>query len=195
MIYIDIQHIGKPNKPDDMGAGFGDDPWETEAYWTTLYAFHMEMRLRELGYSVMRLCDGRYSDRHERVNRYEADYPSSKPSVYIACHINAGGGSYSVMFHDHRSSLGPDLAAAIADEMDLPGISTTKTLPASPSDWTSNAYNTIKDVRRPVSICAEPLFLDNENHRREYLELDRIFLIGEAIANGIHSWYTQQENT
>jgi len=192
MIYIDIQHIGKPHRPKDMGAGFGDDPWQTEAYWTTLYAFHMEMRLRELGYSVMRLCDGRYSDRHERVNRYEADYPQEGPSIFIACHLNAGGGSYGAMFYDHRSSLGPRLASAIASKMDLPGISAVKALPAGPADWTSNAYATIKDVRRPVSICAEPLFLDNEDHRREYLELDRIFLVGEAIANGIHSWYTQQ---
>ena len=191
MIYIDIQHIGKPNNPDDMGASKGDDVFDNEAYWTSLYAFYMEMHLRHIGYSVMRLCDGRYSDRHERVNRYEADYPSSRPSVYLSCHINGGGGSYGAYFYDHRSSLGPDLAAAIADEVDLPGISAAKTLPASPGDWTRNAYATIKDVRRPVSICLEPFFIDNPAHQR-YMDVDKIYLVGEAIANGIHSWYINQ---
>jgi len=191
MIYIDIQHIGKPHRPNDMGAGFGDAVEEAEAYWTSLYAFHLEMRLRTLGYSVMRLSDGRYSDRHERVNRYEADFPQDKPSVYLSCHINAGGGSYGAMFYDHRSSLGPSLAAAIADGMDLPGIRAVKSIPASPGDWTRNAYNTIKRVRRPVSICLEPFFIDNPAHQR-YMAVDKINLVGEGIANGIHAWYNGQ---
>tara|TARA_R100000963_G_C4638907_1_gene102650 strand:+ start:988 stop:1590 length:603 start_codon:yes stop_codon:yes gene_type:complete len=192
MIYIDIQHIGKPNKPDDMGAGFGDEVWQAEAYWTTLYAFHMEMQLRSMGYPVMRLCDGRYSARHERVNRYENDYPQEQASVYVSCHINAGGGSYGAMFYDHRSSLGPRLASAIASEMDLPGISTVKVLPAGPADWTRNAYATIKHVRRPVSICLEPFFIDNPDHQ-QYMAMDKINLVGEAIANGIHSWYNARQ--
>jgi len=191
LIYIDIQHIGKPHNPDDMGASKGDDVFDTEAYWTSLYAFHMEMHLRNMGYPVMRLCDGRYSDRHERVNRYEAAYPSSTPSVYLSCHINAGAGSYGAMFYDHRSSLGPDLARCIAGEFDLPGISAVKTIQAMPGDWTRNAYNTIKDVRRPVSICLEPFFIDNPAHQR-YMDVDKIYLVGEAIANGIHSWYIKQ---
>jgi len=191
LIYIDIQHIGKPHNPDDMGASKGDDVFDTEAYWTSVYAFHMEMHLRNMGYPVMRLCDGRYSDRHERVNRYEAAYPSSTPSVYLSCHINAGAGSYGAMFYDHRSSLGPDLARCIAGEFDLPGISAVKTIQAMPGDWTRNAYNTIKDVRRPVSICLEPFFIDNPAHQR-YMDVDKIYLVGEAIANGIHSWYIKQ---
>ena len=113
MIYIDIQHIGKPNRPHDMGASFGDRPEETEAYWTSLYAFYLEMRLKELGYPVMRLTDGSYQDRHDRVNQYERNRSLATPSIYIAAHINAGGGDYACMFYDHRSSRGQDLAIAI----------------------------------------------------------------------------------
>ena len=52
-------------------------------------------------------------------------------------------------------------------------------------------YATIKDVRRPVSICLEPFFIDNPAHQR-YMDVDKIYLVGEAIANGIHSWYINQ---
>tara|TARA_R110002020_G_scaffold95554_5_gene229199 strand:+ start:6345 stop:6920 length:576 start_codon:yes stop_codon:yes gene_type:complete len=191
MIYIDIQHIGKPNKPKDMGASIGSSPPETEAYWTSLYAFAMEMKLRANGYEVMRLCDGKYSQRHKRVNSYEDDYPQAKPSVYVSCHINAGAGSYGAMFYDHRSSSGKHLAAAIADKMDLPHISTVKTIAAKPDDWTRNAYSTFKNVRRPVSICAEPFFIDNPAQQL-YMDIDKIFLVGEAIADGIIKWYNGQ---
>ena len=86
MIYFDIQHIGKPHSRNDMGASIGDKPEQTEAYWTSLYAFFAEMKLRSLGYECMRLSDGFYSSRHERVNSYASG--NTEPSVYISCHIN-----------------------------------------------------------------------------------------------------------
>jgi N-acetylmuramoyl-L-alanine amidase len=194
VIYIDVQHIGKPNRTRDMGASIGDAPEQTEAYWTSLYAFYMEMHLRSLGYAVFRLSDGTYRSRHERVNLYEDTIAGDGPSVYIACHINAGGGrgSYGAMFYDYRSTNGSNLADAISETMQaLPHLATVKKIPADPSDWTRNAYHTIKGVNRPVSICAEPFFIDNELHQ-EYMTLDMIKLIGREMANGIHLWYTRQ---
>lgn len=192
MIYIDVQHIGKPNKTRDMGASKGDALEDTEAYWTSLYAFYMEMRLRELGYAVFRLSDGTYRSRHERVNLYEDTIADDGQSVYVACHINAGGGSYSAMFYDHRSSNGARLADAIAQTVQtLPRLGTVRKIPADPNNWTRNAYHTIKGVQRPVAICAEPFFIDNELHQ-EYMSYDMIKLIGREMANGIHLWYTTQ---
>ena len=193
MIYIDIQHIGKPNRPHDMGASFGDRPEETEAYWTSLYAFYLEMRLKELGYPVMRLTDGDYQDRHDRVNQYERNRSLATPSIYISAHINAGGGDYACMFYDSRSSRGYSLAKAIGDKLStLPNIGRCKAIPATSENWTKNAYYTIRNVQRPISICSEPLFIDHDQHR-QYLTHNQIHFIGEEIANGIHSWYTQQQ--
>ena len=192
MIYIDVQHIGKPNRPRDMGASKGDALEDTEAYWTSLYAFYMEMRLRDLGYAVFRLSDGTYRSRHERVNLYEDTIADDGQSVYVACHINAGEGSYGAMFYDYRSSNGARLADAIAQTLQtLPRLGTVRKIPADPNNWTRNAYHTIKGVQRPVAICAEPFFIDNELHQ-EYMSYDMIKLIGREMANGIHLWYTTQ---
>ena len=187
MIYFDIQHIGKPHSRNDMGASIGDKPEQTEAYWTSLYAFFAEMKLRSLGYECMRLSDGFYSSRHERVNSYASG--NTEPSVYISCHINAGGGDKGIMFYHHRSSSGKELARCISEKLaSLTQISTCKTLPAKPDDWTKHAYNTIKGVGSPVAICCEPFFIDSPKNQ-DLLTLDNIQRVGELLAEGIHMWY------
>tara|TARA_R110000765_G_scaffold84023_2_gene162820 strand:- start:1670 stop:2239 length:570 start_codon:yes stop_codon:yes gene_type:complete len=188
MIYIDVQHTGQAKRPNAMGASIGDKMEEQEAYWTGLYAFFCGMRLRELGYDVIQLSDGNYKARHARVNWYEENYPQEK-SVYLACHINAGGGSSSIMFYDHRSGNGKKLAKCMADSMSkLTQISTSKTRPATPDDWTKNAYYTIKGVQKPVGICVEPFFIDNPENQ-ELLTLDNIKRVGDLLADGVHLWY------
>jgi len=57
-IYIDVQHMGDPIKKGRMGAAFGDKISQTEAFFTSLYAFWMGMRLRELGHEVINMSDG-----------------------------------------------------------------------------------------------------------------------------------------
>ena len=187
MIYLDVQHTGQARKPKSMGASIGDRMDQQEAYWTSLYAFFCEMRLRELGHKVIRISDGNYRARHERVNWYEDNYPQDK-SVYLSCHINAGGGGYSSFFYDSRSTKGGQLAQCIADVVcDLPHLSTVKCIGARKGDWTKNAFATIAGVQ-PVAICAEPFFIDNETHQH-YLSIDQIKLLGQAMAEGIDLWY------
>jgi N-acetylmuramoyl-L-alanine amidase len=189
MIYLDIQHIGKPNKRKDMGASIGDKPEQTEAYWTSLYAFFCEMKLRELGHEVMRITDGIYSSRHSRVNNYHS-YREDQ-GVYISCHINAGGGDKGIMFYDYRSLRGKELAKCICTKLsELTQISTTKSIACRPEDWTKNAFNTIKGIQRPVAICCEPFFIDNPRNQ-ELLTFSNIKRVGELLAEGIHLWYNQ----
>ena len=189
MNYIDVQHTGKPKRPTDMGAAIGEAVDEREAYWTSLYAFFMEMSLRSKGYKVMRLSDGSYKSRHDRVNYYEDRNNDSKDSIYISCHLNAGGGGYGAFFYDFRSTKGSVLADCLASTTEsLPHISTVKKISASPSDWTKNAYHTFKGVSKPVAICAEPIFIDNSEHQH-YLDIEQIQILGQAMADGIHLWY------
>ncbi len=187
MIYFDVQHIGKPNKRKDMGASIGDLPEQCEAYWTSLYAFFAEMKLRELGYEVMRLSDGSYPSRHSRVNNYHSY--RDDPGVYVSCHINAGQGNSAIAFYDYRSLRGRDLSTSISNEMkQLAQISSSKSIACRPDDWTSNAFNTIKSIQKPVAICFEPFFIDNPLHQ-QLLSYENIKQVGELLADGIHKWY------
>lgn len=187
-IYIDVQHMGDPIKKGRMGAAFGDQISQTEAFYTSLYAFWMGMRLRELGHEVINMSDGTYKARHARVNAYEERNEGGPPSVYIACHLNAGAGSYCAMFYHHQSSNGRALSKSINAKIEeRTDITTAKAIPSNNEDWTKNAFYCIKGVGRPIAICAEPLFIDNRNHQR-LLNVEGMHAIGFAMADGIHEF-------
>ena len=113
------------------------------------------------------MSDGTYKSRHARVNAYDERNTSGKPSIYVAAHLNAGGGSYSAMFYHHQSASGVDLAKAMnAKIKERTDISSVKAIPSCNDDWTKNAFYCIKGVGRPIAICAEPLFLDNPSHQK-----------------------------
>ena len=191
-VYIDVQHMGDPIKKGRMGAAFGDQIDQTEAYYTSLYAFYMGMSLRERNIEVINISDGTYAERHARVNEYDQrNSGSPTPSVYIACHINAGGGAYSAEFYDSRSTQGSLLASAINEQVatQVKQIKITKTIPSNSSDWTSNAFYCIKGVGRAIAITAEPLFIDNVEHQT-LLTVDGMKKLGEAMAVGIYDFIT-----
>jgi len=181
MIFLDRQHLGKPNRWNDEGAKNDE---MTETYLTSQYIFHAENHLRLMGFDVCVLTDGWYNNRHRRVNDYCADVNGR--CVYVACHINAGGGAYGASFYDHRSSSGASLAHAVNLRLlnACPELSDAKSIPAKPDDWTQNAYNTIKGVGKPVSLCFEPLFIDCEAHR-PLMTPEGIRRVGVALAEGI----------
>lgn len=195
LIFLDRQHAGKPGrKVSDRGAqadldGDGKiEVHEREAMLTPKYLLNAEERLLELGHDVITLSDGWYSERHNRVNRYSQGV--SGPKVYVAAHINAGGGDYGAVFYDSRSSSGPKLAQKIAIKMKnaCPEIDGgIKIIPAKPDDWTLHANNTIRGVGSPVAICFEPCFIDNDTHKVLLTEAG-LSRIGIALAEGIHSW-------
>lgn len=193
LVILDRQHAGQINRLDSVGAvadvdGNGTkEIHEAEAKWTGLLSLALEFNLRAKGVKVMPISDGSYPERHARANEYAARYGGA--CVYLALHLNAGGGNYGAMFYDHRSAAGGDLADYIAAEMerDLDEIDVVKKIPCSPSDWTKNAYYTIKDVGRPVALCSEPLFIDNTEHQK-LLSEGGIGRLAEAMVNGILKW-------
>jgi hypothetical protein len=199
LIFLDRQHAGKPGRKGDRGAAADLDEdgkietWENEAQLTPRYMLHIEERLiGEYGYDVITLSDGWYSDRHARVNKIASN--TTEPMVYCACHLNAGGGNYGAVFYDYRSSSGPKLANYIALALkdacpELTGG--VKLLSANSGDWTKHAYNTISGVQRPVGLCLEPCFMDNETHRAMLTE-EGLKRIGVAVADGIHTWIESQ---
>jgi hypothetical protein len=87
LIFLDRQHAGKPNRLSDRGAGLDlndngrVDWWEKEAIWTGILSIELELLFLEMGYDVLPISDGKYSDRHKRVNEYSKGHPNS---IYLA---------------------------------------------------------------------------------------------------------------
>lgn len=211
LIVISRDHIGKPDRLDDRGAAadtdgdgiIGHD--EREAYFTRWIAGFTEDALVALGHEVIPISDGTYAARHARANDYGAD-------IYLALHLNAGAGNYSLVLYDYRSRRGRGDALAEAISRRLSGQAVNgkglahhgtlrrvigesrRVLPTHPSDWRKNAHYTIKGLGAPVGICLESFFLDHEAHQ-ELLTAENLQLVGEAIAHGCHDWITARETT
>ena len=200
IVYLDRQHSGKPGrKAKERGAGpdlDGDGVVcveEREAMLTARYLLACESALIEMGHTVIPIGDGWYSDRHRRVNAYAGTFPAGTPQVYVAGHLNAGGGDYGAVFYDHRSRSGPELAARIAKQLRMvaPEINGVKCIEAKPDNWTRNAYATIGGVMQPVAICYEPCFMDRDSHA-DLLTREGLSAIGRSLAAGIDTWATNQ---
>ena len=199
VIYLDRQHSGKPGrKVGDRGATAdldGDgvkEVHEREAMLTPRYLLACEERLLEYGHDVIPISDGWYSDRHQRVNEYSGGFPKGTHQVYVAAHLNAGGGTYGAIFYDYRSRRGPELAARIASELRTvaPELSDVRSIAANPENWTRNAWATIGGVVQPVGLCVEPAFMDAPQHQDLLSSPEGLRDIGYAIADGIHRWVT-----
>lgn len=198
LVFLDIQHIGIPHSKKVNSTGAAKDldndgkieQNELEAYNTWIYAGHCMARLRELGHQVIALADGWYPARHARVNDYVAKMlDSAEVSVYVSCHLNAGGGNYGAVFADHRSGRGAVLAKKIAESLQerCPELEKVRTFPATPEDWTKNAYYTIKNVKAPIGICFEPFFMDCADHLVLF-HPEGLERVGAALAEGINNY-------
>lgn len=189
IVYLDRQHAGQIHRIHSRGAeakptpAFGNG---MEAIYTGYLSIMIEEKLLEHGVKVMPIADGKYSERHNRVNEYSKKFPQDK-QVYLALHLNAGGGDYASFFH-MGSNGGATLASSICDklkEASLPGLVRCLPKKAAPNDWTKNAHYTIKGVKTPIALCCEPLFMDTHPH---LLTFEHLKTIGGAIASGIVAW-------
>jgi N-acetylmuramoyl-L-alanine amidase len=206
LVVLDRQHGGTISWASQRGAEYdidGDgviEQHEREANLTPHYIAAAEKALQAAGCDVIVMSDGFYDARHQRAKSYLAH-------VYVACHLNAGGGSRGLVFHDRRSKQGPYLAAEVAvslanacpelsggagsvgcyDDREYTGMDTFS-IP-----WLYRAFNTIKGVYdgSPVGICYEPFFIDAPA-QAELASLPGLERVGEALARGIVSYLRQR---
>ena len=189
IVFLDRQHAGKPDKIDDRGASISNPPEAfglgSEALYTGYLSLMIEEALLENGVKVIPISDGVYTERHKRVNEYSKRFQEKQ--VYLALHLNCGGGDYASFFH-MGSENGAALASSICDKLRdaaLPGLVRCLPKVASREDWTKNAWYTIRGVEKPIAICCEPLFMDVH---KNLLTFENLRKIAKAIANGIISW-------
>ena len=195
-IGLDIQHLGRVRRPGDYGAAVdldGDGHADLlEAVLTPRIALGALEYLQQMGHRVYIFGDGSYKERHARADSYRLD-------VYLALHLNAGGGDYGAFFYHPESppQNGEALSKTIAGAWSNAGTHllgedfSVKSICSKPTDWTKNALYTIKGLGRsafPVGICCEPWFLDNEAHRAAFATAEGLQLTGAAIGRGIQWW-------
>ena len=186
LVFLDHQHSGKPNKWKDTGASNGNNN-EIDLTWK--YMFYARKALQDLGVDVCILADGRYSERHNRVNEYMNDPKNKRKAIYVSCHTNAGSGNYGAVFYDYRSKTGKALSMRITAFLQhLEGLKISKAIQSEETGWTKHAYNTISGVKKPTAICYEPFFIRCADHRR-YLTEDGLEEIGKALAYGISKFW------
>jgi len=200
-LILSRDHQGKPGRRrNDVGAardldGDGDiDRDEEEAYLTEGYIQGATLAMCE----PSRYCPspvltlGPYSERHALSNAL-AERCSLLPFAYIACHVNAGGGDFGLVFHDHRSAGGKKLALSIAARLSAacPELREVQVRACCPDDWTRNAYSTIRGIYAGPSnlagVCFEPGFIDCAKHAPLW-KPEGLMRIGDALGDGAFSF-------
>lgn len=202
-VFLDRQHYGKP-RPNHTDRGVpvdrdGDGKVEThEADLTPRYIAAAKAHLEAAGHTVTLVDTGTYSDRHAAVCNLARALPNAqRPAAYVACHLNAGGGSYGLIVPDARSKGGKAVAEQVKQSLrgsfSSAELADVKVFHGQSGDWTSNAWNTIKGIWAGPSwlsgICYEPVFVDTHRALLSDANLDRI---GVALANGLMAWGAAQ---
>jgi hypothetical protein len=192
IVILDRQHAGKPGK-DDRGASVElDGRTVYEVDLTRAYIEAATAALMAEGHAVYVLEDGWYSARHARACEIARENPDER-IAYVACHINAGGGSYGLVLHDARSRGGHALAEAVADALGTDNAALDRTLVRAADhegSW-ARAMTTIKGIYSGPGnlsgICYEPFFIDSERNQA-LMTADGLRAVGNALAVGCMQW-------
>jgi hypothetical protein len=174
---LDIQHGRKRDgAPVDPGAAYdldGDgvvgETGEREIDITRAYVGAARVGLETVGLAVEVLDSGSYDERHVRACVLAR---GASWAGYIACHVNAGRGTYGLVKHDHRSIGGRKFATVLAEELVRaavglkPELTSAKVVPLTPSE---RGWSCIDGIYRGpawlVGVLFEPGFIDTTSHR------------------------------
>lgn len=179
-IAIDIGHMGKVVSPNDRGAACGKVREADCALNYGVVAWH---ELERLGHNVYLICHGDYTARKEFVRRINAD-------VHVQCHVNAGGGKYSLLaYRDDALPGTASLCACMADELNAAIGSVISNVKVNTLKAVDRGYDCLLTQR--ISVLYEPFFIDNAAHLKRMTEPGGLALIGIALAKAIDTWWTK----
>jgi N-acetylmuramoyl-L-alanine amidase len=189
-VAVDVQHLYRTGlHRNDRGSHFhlvdGSSCWEGER--SVVYAGAIATWLRERGAAVLTndprtgtLC-GPYQRRNEEAERWRAH-------VYLACHLNAGGGRYGAIEY-MAAGNGGTLARMMCSTLqegfkgELQGV---KDVPL-----TDGARGRVCIKWFPLSkpaLILEPLFGDTPRHQR-LLGVIELGAIAAAMCEGLAIWW------
>lgn len=182
LIAITIGHAGHPDSWGDRGACCVA---LEEVSIIREYVDALDKELRRLGYNVVILSDGSYSDQWKRADDYGAD-------LYLNCHSNSGGGNHGLVLFDYRSKVGPGLAMVLAQMLEAAVYWECHSRSCHPDDDGqprdedyTEAWNCIAGVKA-VAVTVEPYFIDGP---QVAWYLAHLWNVGKGLAKGIDSWF------
>lgn len=191
---LDIQHAGKPSRPNDMGAAYdidGDgvtgEHGEREVDLVRAYVEVVTTNLERCGIEVRVLTTGEYGRRHVEAGSLARLWKGK--AVYCACHLNAGGGRYGLVRPDGRSQKGRLFASMMARHLQaVPELNDVRIWPLTSTD---RGWSCIDGIYAgPANLCGlllEPYFLDGLTHRRLTTPQGTIE-VGTAISAAVEEW-------
>lgn len=201
LVLLSIGHSGRPDVPHGVGA-FHDGIYELDLIWN--YAQACRLALRGWGVACWPLSDGTLSERQHRAiqhaERWLHEHPEGRV-LYVACHVNAGGGRYGAVFYDARSSLGKRAAEALRSPLErfpeLSRVITRATPGEEPERPWSNAHATIRHVfdgpDEMCAVCYEPFFINAPDDQHKPLTYGGgLNQVGMALAEGILGWAREE---
>lgn len=203
LLILDRQHAGKRRSPTDPGAvydldgdGVTGENGEREIDLTLLYGAHAVDAIHRAGDIDVELLGWpgqhpmEYRERADAANRL-ARVRVGAPCLYVALHVNAGGGKGAIVEYDARSEEGALAAAALLSPLKaLAQISAkgsaTRALVAGGRGFVclSHVYD------GPANLCAalyEPGFIDSPEHADLWTS-DGLNAIGNALAEGARAY-------
>lgn len=188
-VAVDVQHLWKPPPHDgDRGSLYTleDGTHVTEAHCTTIYAMSLCAWLTARGASVLtnnparHVLIGFYSERCRAALHWGAH-------VYLACHLNAGRGSYASL-ESMAETPGLNLGIWIGEELRRASslILSTRTVALKLGE---RGAPCVQAALPPcAAVIVEPFFGDNP--RQQILMTGPgLAQVGEAIATGVGNWW------
>jgi N-acetylmuramoyl-L-alanine amidase len=189
-VAVDVQHAYRTGPhARDRGALF-HTPNRTKVYEADcahLYALALGETLASWGATVISndpmagILVGAYGTR-------QAQAAARGALCYLACHMNAGGGSYARV--DIVAPLSRPLAADILAALDeaIPEIKSVNLTTLEP---TQHGAVCVRGFTRGPAVLLEPLFGDHPAHQR-LLSFEGLALVGRAVARGVAMWWPRR---
>lgn len=185
-VYVDVQHIGKPwPNQGDQGARFelptGAHVYESDL--ATTYAGGVVAALVQAGVTV-KLNDPQlrhsYRERNHLAIAWGAD-------VYLACHVNAGGGDFCQLECREPDSRGRDLGLAL-------GLALADAFPALHSYHVTPIHPGLRGwvcigscAPETAALIVEPFFGDRIGHR-PLMQPAALWALGVTIGAATARW-------
>ena len=188
-VAVDIQHAYRDSHAGDEGAVFTDAAGghTTEVQLSTVYAIALATWFRARGATVITndrkagTLFGEYWTRNHQAAAYGA-------CVYLACHVNAGGGKYAACEYMNGT---PGAALSLAILAMLPGwapeIHGSVSKPLSRGERGAVCIEAFP-ADKGAAVILEPFFGDCPAHRPLWAA-PRLQRLAGAIGEGVARWW------
>lgn len=190
-VVVDVQHLYRTSHPNDRGSVFtlGNGTHISEGEAALVYADGLADWLTDRGAEVLTNQPGRgiltgyYSTRNRAAAAFAAH-------VYLACHLNAGGGRYALA-EFMSTTIGEALALELGPPLTtrFPQIRSAQTRGLRSDDRGAVCIERV--AGSIAAVLCEPFFGDNPEHQG-LLATPQLRAVGEAIGFGVSNWWAKR---